>query len=149
MKLYKTATLHEEKNRIGRALGAFKQRDLLKKTLAFSLSKYVRPQDCVRMIATVTVNPSGRELSWRFVKKHWRFFLERYSGSRELSYLLEPFSLAASAQWANDMHKFLKKNPAPGTERTVRQLMERVHSNAAWLSRDKKRIAAFLKQKAS
>jgi len=143
-KLYTAATLHEEKNRIGRALGSFSQPELLKKTLAFSLSKHVRPQDCVRMIASVTANPRGRDLSWSFIKKNWKTFLKRYSGSRELSYLLEPFSLATTEKWANDIGGFLKRNPAPGTDRTVRQILERIHSNAAWLTRDRKDIKTFL-----
>jgi puromycin-sensitive aminopeptidase len=143
-RLYKAATLHEEKNRIGRALGAFAQSDLLEKTLSFSLSKHVRPQDCVRMIASVTANPRGRGLAWRFVTRNWSTFLERYSGSRELSYLLEPFALASSAKWADDISEFLKKHPAPGTERTVRQIIERIRSNAVWLARDRKALAEFL-----
>ena len=70
-----------KKNRLGRALGAFSQKDLLQKTLAFSVSAHVRPQDSVRMIAPVSVNPNGRELAWRFVKAHWSVFsLERYTG---------------------------------------------------------------------
>jgi puromycin-sensitive aminopeptidase len=146
-KLYNAAALHEEKNRIGRALGSFTQRDLLEKTLRFSFSEHVRPQDTVRMIAPVTVNPRGRDLSWRFVKKNWITFIERYAGSRDLSYLLEPFASAASEQWAKDIRDFLREHPAPGVQRTVSQIMEHIHSNAAWLSRDRKSLAEFLKKK--
>ena len=146
-KLYNAAALHEEKNRLGRALGAFTQRELLEKTLQFSFSQQVRPQDTVRMIATVTVNPRGRELAWRFVKKNWSTFIERYAGSRDLSYLLEPFASAASEQWAKDIRDFLRKRPAPGVQRTASQIMEHIHSNAAWLSRDRKALVEFLKRK--
>jgi puromycin-sensitive aminopeptidase len=146
MRLYKTATLHEEKNRIGRALGLFSQRELLQKTLEFSLSPDVRSQDCVRMIGPVSVGANGRDLAWRFITKHWKTFLDRYTGSREISYLLEPFGSAASQKWATDIALFLKKHPAPGTERTVQQILEHIRSNAAWLARDRKGIAAFLKE---
>jgi puromycin-sensitive aminopeptidase len=146
-KLYSAAALHEEKNRLGRALGAFTKTDLLQKTLAFSVSNHVRPQDTVRMIAPVTVNPKGRDLSWRFVKKNWSMFIERYAGSRDLSYLLEPFATASSEQWAKDIRDFLRKRPAPGVQRTVSQIMEHIHSNAAWLSRDRKALSGFLRRK--
>jgi len=146
MRHYKAATLHEEKNRAGRALGVFSQRELLEKTLAFALSSEVRPQDSVRMIAPVTVNPHGRELAWNFIKKNWTVFLGRYTGSRDLAYLLEPFATAASKKWAQEINAFLKKNPAPGTERTVQRVMEHINSNAAWLARDGKDIGTFLQE---
>ncbi|MDR3571506.1 MAG: M1 family metallopeptidase [Candidatus Pacebacteria bacterium] len=146
LRLYKASTLHEEKNRIGRALGLFSQKELLQKTLEFSISSGVRSQDCVRMIGPVSVNPNGRDLAWRFVKKNWGMFIDRYTGTRELSYLLEPFGVAASQAWASEIKQFLKKHPAPGTERTVQQVLERIYSNTAWLARDKTSIRDFLKR---
>ncbi|RJQ34644.1 M1 family peptidase [Candidatus Parcubacteria bacterium] len=145
LKLYKAATLHEEKNRIGRALGSFQQKELLQKTLAFAISDDVRRQDSVRMIMGITVNPAGTDIAWRFIKKNWKTFLKRYQGSREVAYLLEPLGISTSTSMAKDVAAFLKKNPAPGTERTVQQVVERTHSNAAWAARDRKQIAAFLK----
>ncbi|MDB5238099.1 MAG: hypothetical protein JWM46_369 [Candidatus Kaiserbacteria bacterium] len=145
-KMYTDASLHEEKNRVGRALGSFKQKDLLQKTLAFSLSKHVRPQDSVRMIAGVVVNPHGTELAWTFIKREWKTFSERYTGSRDLGYLFAPLEISASKELARDLAGFVKKNKAPGTERTVRQVLEHINSNAAWLTRDKMKLKAFLTQ---
>ena len=144
MKMYKAETLHEEKNRIGRALGHFRQKALLQKTLNFAISKDVRPQDCVRMVGVVTMNPEGTDLAWSFIKKNWKLFRERYSGSRELSYLLEPMGVSTSVNRAKDIEAFLKKNPTPGTERTVQQVLEHIYSNAAWLKRDRTAIRNFL-----
>ncbi|PIR83629.1 aminopeptidase [Candidatus Kaiserbacteria bacterium CG10_big_fil_rev_8_21_14_0_10_51_14] len=144
LRLYRTATLHEEKNRIGSALGNFRQKDLLQKTLAFAISKGVRRQDSVRMISSVTINPEGTELAWSFMKRNWKVFLERYGASREVSYLLSPLSVSTSVSTAKDIERFLKKNPAPGTERTVRQVLEQIRYNAAWLARDRKKLSEFL-----
>ena len=143
-KMYKDAAMHEEKNRIGGSLGLFADKTILQKTLYFALSSDVRPQDTVRMIASVSMNPAGTELAWKFIQKHWKTFQKRYSGSRELSYLLEPLSVSTSTTLADQLEKFLKAHPAPGTERTVAQILERIRSNAAWHTRDKKRLAAFL-----
>lgn len=145
MRLYTTAALHEEKNRLGRALGLFRQKVLLQKTLEFALSANVRPQDTIRMIAPVSMNPNGRDLAWRFVKKHWSIFLMRYTGSRELSYLFEAFGGMAPKRQAGELEAFIKTHDAPGTERTVRQVAERIRLNAAWLARDKAGIREFLK----
>lgn len=143
LKLYKEAAMHEEKNRIGASLGLFADPALLQKTLEFSLSKEVRPQDTVRIIAGVTMNPAGTAIAWKFMTTHWKTFVDRYKGSRELSYLLEPLSVSTSAKQAEQLEKFLKSHPAPGTERTVAQILERIRSNAAWLARDKKALAQY------
>src|SRR3989338_9822074 len=144
MRMYKRETLHEEKNRIGRALGHFRQKNLLQKTLLVAISKAVRPQDCVRMIGVVTANPDGTDIAWGFIKRNWKTFQKRYTGSRELAHLLEPLGISTSLHTGRDIAAFLKKNPAPGTERTVQQVLERIRSNAAWLKRDRKKMAQFL-----
>ena len=144
MKMYKSETLHEEKNRIGRALGNFRQKNLLQKTLKFAISKDVRPQDCVRMIGVITVNPEGTKIAWSFIKKNWKLLRKRYQGSRELSYLLEPMGVSTSVGHAKDIEYFLKKKPTPGTERTGSQVLERIHSNAAWFARDRREISTFI-----
>jgi len=144
LKMYKAASLHEEKNRIGSALGHSKQKDLLKKTLAFAISEHVRQQDTTRMISAVSVNSEGSDLAWSFVKTNWKLFLERYGASRELSYLLAPMGISTDVKRAKEIEVFIKKNPAPGTERTVQQVLEHIHSNAAWLQRDRLEIAKFL-----
>ncbi len=144
LKLYKSATLHEEKNRIGRALGCFQQKDLLRKTLEFAISDEVRRQDSVRIIMNASVNPAGTDIAWSFIKKNWKIFLKRYTGSREVAYLLEPTGSSTSLQRAKDVAAFIKKNPAPGIERTVQQVIERIQSNAALLKRDQNAIATFL-----
>ena len=142
-RIYKHAALHEEKNRIGAALTLFSQKELLEKTLAFSLSKDVRPQDSVRFIAGIAMNPRGRDIAWRFMQKNWQTLTARYKGGRELSYMLDPIGASSSLKRAAELANFLKSHPAPGTERTVAQVVERIKSNAAWLERDKKSLSRF------
>ena len=144
MDMYKKAHLQEEKNRLGSALTNFKQKKLLEKTLRFAISKDVRPQDCTRMIAGVAVNPHGNDLAWKFIRENWKFFLERYAGSRELSHLIDPMAVSTSVARAHELARFFKKNPAPGTERTLAQVVEQIRANALWLKRNRKELASFL-----
>ncbi len=142
--MYRHATLHEEKNRIGKALGGFTNRDLLKKTLAFSTSHHVRPQDTVGIISAVWLNPDGRDLAWAFVKTNWNLFLERYASSQALARLITPLGTFTSAAHAKEAERFFEKNPAPGASRTIKQAIEKIHSNAAWLSRERKALSRAL-----
>jgi len=144
MKMYRSAALHEEKNRIGRALAAFNDKNLLKKTLSFSLSGHVRLQDAVGIISWVWVNPAGKDLAWSFVKANWKTFLERYGGGHDLAHLLALASCFTSLKKAKEIERFFKKNPAPGAARTIAQVLEKIRGNAAWLARDQKAIEKHL-----
>ncbi|KKU81317.1 MAG: hypothetical protein UY07_C0021G0022 [Parcubacteria group bacterium GW2011_GWA1_47_8] len=145
MEMYKRATLHEEKNRICVALGYFTQKNLLQKTLAFSLSKDVRAQDTMRFAGAVLANPKGRNLAWKFIKQQWPVFLERYGGGKSLSSLVSCLGVFVHAQDAAEIENFFKKNPAPGAARTIEQVLERIRTKAQWFARDKKKITTWLK----
>lgn len=68
----------EEKDRIGRSLGAIKDPKLLKEVLKFSISDDVRSQDSVFIIIAVGLSKVGREVAWNFFKENKDLFKERY-----------------------------------------------------------------------
>src|SRR5258706_10401041 len=70
LNLYKNETLHQEKDRIARALTAFKKQDLINKTLSWSISSEVRSQDAPRILYATFVNPAGRDVAWNFLTTH-------------------------------------------------------------------------------
>lgn len=70
--------MHEEKERIGRSLGALKSSHLLKKALEFSISDDVRTQDSVSVIVSICMSKTGREVAWQFFKDNKKTFQERY-----------------------------------------------------------------------
>lgn len=146
--LYKNATMHEEKNRIGAALGEFEDEKLLSGALIFALSKEVRVQDAPGIIAGVFGNSHGRALGWRFLKTHWDEMLTRYGeGGMMLSRLIRPAGLFVDMKNADDIRAFFKTHPAPGAERTITQILERIETNHLWKSRDEGNVAKWLEMK--
>lgn len=144
-KLFKEEQLHEEKDRYARALASFKNKTLLAKTLMFTLSKDVRTQDAPFMIGSVWQNVYGRDLTWLFVKHNWPTILKRYGeGGHFLSRLLSPLGNHIKVRDAIDAKKFFKKNAAPGADRTLEQVYERIYSNEAWIKADKIAIKKWL-----
>ena len=143
--MHHKATLHEEKNRIAGALGRFADKKLLKETLELAFSPEVRSQDAATFIASVLANPNGRALGWQFTKKMWPFILKRYGSQKDLSYFVSPLGAHVTTRVADDIEQFFKKNPAPGAERTVLQTLERIRAKALWVSRDKKKLATWIK----
>jgi puromycin-sensitive aminopeptidase len=144
-KLYKETSMHEEKERYGRALSSFKDKNLLTKTLDFAMSKNVKNQDTPFIITAVWVNKYGRDITWKFIKNNWEKITKEYGeGGHFLSRLLSPLGGHTKVKDLNDIKKFFSKNIAPGADRTLEQSYERIESNIAWLKDDKKSIKNWL-----
>ncbi|XP_076658475.1 puromycin-sensitive aminopeptidase isoform X2 [Halictus rubicundus] len=147
LKLYREADLHEEKDRILRSLGVVKDEGLLAETLEFAMSEEVRAQDAVYAIMSVSMSYKGRLMAWDFIKKHWQTLRDRYGGgflmSRLVKIVTENFVTEEQAQ---EVEKFFKEHPTPGTERTVQQSVESIRLNEAWLKRDLESIQEFLEK---
>ncbi|MFA5750702.1 MAG: M1 family metallopeptidase [Candidatus Paceibacterota bacterium] len=145
IEMYKNENMHEEKNRIGNALGDFRQKEILRKVCEFSISSDVRYQDTIGILFSVGMNPYGRDVWWSFVKKNWKLLLSRYGeGIHALGKILKAISGSAEKKHLTSFQQFFKSNNAPGTERSLEQIMERMENNIAWLKRDKTAINKFL-----
>jgi len=72
VKLYKNGKTMEEKLRFLGALCGFKNQKLLKKSLDFSQTSYVRSQNMQLPIMRVAANPYGKKILWPWLKKNWK-----------------------------------------------------------------------------
>ncbi len=143
--MYKEEDNQQEKDRIGRSLGLFKSKTILQKTLSFSISKYIRYQNSLQIIASVWGNPEGRYLAWGFVKENWKLLKERYAGGHYFTRVFQPAAEFTRKADALDIEKFVKKYPVPEAKRTIAQVLEQIYSNAQWLARDRKNMINFFK----
>ena len=146
LRTYREAELHEEKNRCLHGLGCSADRELLRRTLEFSLSGEVRAQDTPLAVAAVAANRFGRELAWDFLRERWAEFDGRYGQggfiiARIVSITTEDFTTLDKAR---EVESFFEAHPAPAAARTIRQSLERIRSNALWLERDGESIARWL-----
>ena len=78
IKKYKIETLHEEKNRIGSALGDFKDDKVLCLSMHFALSNEVRIQDTIGILSSIGANPLGRNIWLKSLKQNWKMLVTRY-----------------------------------------------------------------------
>lgn len=145
LNLYRSTDLHEEKDRISRALGSINNVELLQKVIQFAMSEEVRAQDAVFVIASVAINPLGRDLAWTYFRENWKILLNQYTGgfllTRLVKHLTENF---ASERKAHEVEVFFRNHSFPGTERTVQQSIETINLNAAWIERDLVKITKYL-----
>jgi puromycin-sensitive aminopeptidase len=144
-RLHNTEQLQEEKERLSKAMTQFRDEKLLKKALEFSFSQHVRMQDTFIMVTYVWMNPKGKQLAWDFVQSRWKEIVEKFgAGGHLLPRFIEPASVFATKQKAQEVEKFFNTHDAPGAERTIAQVVEKIYANHEWISKDKKGIQQFL-----
>ena len=137
--LYKKATLQEEKLRFLGAMCSFKQKNLLLKTLDFSLTSEVRSQNTRVPIMSVSANIHGRYILWPWLKKHWKRLVSKFGvGNPLANRIVASIGGVIDDKQENDVRIFFKKNPMPGTERILEQTLERVRIRSKFLQRIKK-----------
>jgi len=143
--LFRKEELHEEKDRLMRSgMASFSNKDVLRKSLDFSVSEDVRHQDSVYMIGRIAANNLGRDLAWQFFKDNFPMLKERYKSGFMLSHLVQSVSERfVTDEQADMVQKFFEENALPGSERKVAQALETVRLNSAWLARDGNAIEIF------
>lgn len=148
LKLYDQANMAEVRVRILSVLGAVKDVALLKQVLTMSTGDSVRAQDVCYPIASVANNAIGRPLAWAWMQENWTMLVGKFGGgqfmlTRIISIVLNNF---ASTQRLDEIVAFFadKDVGAAGCARGVSQAMERVKTQAAWVTRDAADVAAFL-----
>ena len=141
---YAGATLEEEKARVLGALAHFEDGQLLQETLTRSLTEEVRVHDAVSVAGAVGSSPNGRDLAWSFLKDNWDEYNRRYGdGGFALMRLVSITAGFASRERLEDVESFFEEHPAPAAERTLRQSLEAIRLNIAWLDQNRETLAIW------
>jgi len=137
--LYKKVKTIEEKLRYLTALCYFKDEKLLLKSLDFSQTSEVRSQNMQLPIMTTSANPHGKKILWPWLKKNWKKLSKKVGhGNPLFNRIVASIALIADEPMKNDIKQFFKKNPTPGTERTLEQVLEKITIHSRFLERMRK-----------
>jgi aminopeptidase N len=146
--LYKKAVLSEEKSRIANALSSFRQKDILKDVLDFSLSKHVKKQDFREFFGTICRNASGGVLAWNFFKVNWQKILEAFGvGGHKLPILLSYLSFIVDESALREIQAFFKTQKIEGTKRTIAQVIESIEVSLSFKKNHSLAIENWLENK--
>jgi len=143
--LYRAASSQEEKDRLSRNMGVTSNEDLLKSLAEFTMSE-VRTQDIPFVLYFAAFSsPEGGIFVWNYFKENYDKFVEMYSDSdlmvRLVKFVTENF---ASDSAAEDIERFFGARKAT-VERGVKQNIEAIRLQAAWLSRDRAALLEYFK----
>ena len=134
LSLYKKSTLQEEKVRFLMAMCNFKQKNLLLKTLALSLTPEVRSQNIRVPIMGVSANIYGSDILWPWLKNNWKKLVRRFGvGNPLANRIVASIGGVIDDKQEKDVRKFFKRMPLPGTERVIEQTLERVRIRSKFL----------------
>jgi len=134
LSLYKKSTLQEQKIRFLMAMCNFKQKKLLLKTLALSLTAEVRSQNIRVPIMGVSANIYGSDILWPWLKNNWKKLVGRFGvGNPLANRIVASIGSVIDDKQEKDVRKFFKKMPLPGTERVIEQTLERVRIRSKFL----------------
>ena len=138
LNLYRNAGTAEERLRFLGAMCGFQNTRLLVRTLNFSQTAEVRSQNMQLPIMKVAANPRGKKILWPWLKKNWKRLNKKVgSGNPLLNRIVASIASVADDSMEAEITGFFRKNPAPGTERTQAQMLERVRIHSALLRRMK------------
>jgi aminopeptidase N len=87
----------------------------------------------------------GRPLAWRFLKRNWKTFLQRYHGGglNLLNRIIGISSGFTTRPELEDAQQFFKRYRAPGIERAIRKSLEIASTNIRWLTRDRADLQGY------
>ena len=145
-KLEQESTLEEEKVRLLGALTEFEDADLLTTTLERSLdTEFVRTHNTIGIMARMAGNPKGKDLAWEFLKENWSEFDRRYGeGGFGLMTLVSTAGRFTTQEKLEDVERFFTDNPVPAADRTIRQALEAIRLNVAWLEKNRGPLGEWL-----
>ncbi|KAL0330466.1 UNVERIFIED_CONTAM: Aminopeptidase M1 [Sesamum radiatum] len=141
LRVYRETDLSQEKTRILGSLCSCRDPEIIHEFLNFLLSSEVRSQDAV---FGLSVSRDARETAWNWLKVNWDQICKTYGAgfliTRFISAIVSPFS---SYEKAEEVEQFFASRMKPYIARTLKQSIERVHINAAWVKsiRNEKHLA--------
>ena len=142
--LQEASAMEEERVRLLSALTQVERPELLDETLERSLSAEVRFHNTIGIITGVAGNRFGRERAWEFVKENWPELDRRYGeGKFALMRLVGMTARFTTQEKLDDVRRFFEANPAPGADRAIRQSLEVVQLNIAWLEQARQPLAQW------
>ena len=142
---HKAAATPLEARRLLMALGDFRTRELVQRTLALNLTDEVSAQDVGIVLAAMLGNPSASHATWEFFKKRFRALRKKLPPGL-VARPIEASSALATRAARRDIAAFFRANPVPTAVRAVKKALEQIDLGCAFDARVKPQLARWLEQ---
>ncbi|XP_031783197.1 glutamyl aminopeptidase isoform X1 [Nasonia vitripennis] len=140
-----------EKVKLMNGLAGIRSSFILKKYIGLAMDEnYVRSQDALNCLRSISSNPDGTSLIWDWVRENWPLLVERYTlNDRYLGQLIPAITKSFSTKVKLDeMKAFFEKYPEAGAGAIYRaQALEAVETNINWLDSNSANIDRWLESR--
>ena len=143
IELYLKTKSPEEKRIILIALGQFKDPDILKKVLDFSLTSKVRKQDLIIIFSSTASNPSARNVLLPWVKTNWKKLQPLEKSGQMFIRILEAFiGCYVSMDKEKELREFFNAHKVK-YKMTLDRSFERMQRIVMWSEKNKSLLAQY------
>jgi len=140
---FKSARTPQEERRYLYALAAFRQPELLQRTLDHCLDGEIRTQDAPFMVASVLANSDGTMLAWNFIERNWETMLQRYPDNTIIR-MVEAVAAVRDRSLAERVEAFLRTHEVPDAGKRLDQALERMWIGVEFAERERENLDAYL-----
>lgn len=143
-RLSKEADTPQETLRFLFALAAFRDKKLLKKTIAMCLSDEVRSQDAPFLFGSLLGNPDAAAEAWKFLKKNFPKMVKAYPQSGVVRMCGAAQSLD-TPDLADDVREFFGKTEVKAGNMAIAQMLEKLDINVRMRENQAPKLLEHLK----
>jgi puromycin-sensitive aminopeptidase len=123
---FKSAKTPQEETRYLFALAAFRQPELIDRTLKMTISGEVRTQNSPYLMRSILLNKDAREKAWSFMKRHWHEMTRQYPDNA-IPRMCEGIIGLVSPDLERDVRQFFTEHPVKQGAKQMEQHLERLH----------------------
>ena len=138
---FKNAQTPQEETRYLFALGAFRQPDLIDRTLQMTISGEVRTQNAPYLMRGILLNKDARAKAWSFMKEHWNEMLNKYPDN-SIPRMCEGIIGLVTPELEADVREFFSRHPVKQGAKQIEQHLERLRIAVACRERWKDLLRA-------
>jgi puromycin-sensitive aminopeptidase len=122
---FKTAQTPQDETRYLFALGAFRQPNLIDRTLELTVNGEVRTQNAPYLMRGILLNKEAREKAWSFMKQHWEEMLKQYPDN-SIPRMCEGIVGLVKPELEADIKEFFVCHPVKQGAKQMEQHLERL-----------------------
>jgi aminopeptidase N len=139
----KTAATPLEARRLLMALGEFRAKELVQRTLALNLTSEVGAQDVGLLLAAMLGNPSAAKATWEFFQRRFPALRKKLPPAL-VARPVEATASLATREARREIAAFFKQNPVPTAVRAVKKALEQIDLTLAFDARLRPQLVRWL-----
>jgi puromycin-sensitive aminopeptidase len=140
---FRSATTPQAEQRYLYALTAFRQRDLVLRTLERTINGEIRTQDAPFVVRALLMTVHARETAWEFVKTHWDT-MDRLYPKHGLRRMAEGVIGLVTPELEADVHGFFRDRKIDLGGKTLEQYLEQLRIAVVLRAREGAALSAYL-----